>query len=58
MPRDGALVRLSGADPLNLVGTIVPGQRIPALRSRSVSYRDGLPVEAAELPSSLRSARP
>jgi ATP-dependent Lhr-like helicase len=58
MPRDGTLVRLSGADPLNLVGTIVPGQRIPALRSRSVAYRDGLPVEAAELAGGLRSARP
>jgi ATP-dependent Lhr-like helicase len=46
--RSGELVRLSAADPLNLVGIVLPGARVPALRTRSVSYRDGLPVEAAE----------
>ncbi len=66
LPRLGELVRLSGADPLNLVGTIVPGERIPALRGREVVYRDGVPVAPAELParplgrrnsSSLRTGR-
>jgi ATP-dependent Lhr-like helicase len=36
-------VQVSGADPLNLVGIITPGSRIPALRTRRVVYRDGLP---------------
>ncbi len=45
--RTGELVHLSAADPLNLVGIVLPGARVPALRTRTVSYRDGLPVEAA-----------
>jgi ATP-dependent Lhr-like helicase len=43
--RSGELVRISAADPLNLVGIVVPGARVPAVRSNSVVYRDGLPVE-------------
>jgi len=46
--RTGEVVRLSAADPLNLVGIVLPGARVPALRTRSVTYRDGLPVEDAE----------
>jgi ATP-dependent Lhr-like helicase len=37
----GALVNVSGADPLNLVGIVVPGPRVPALASNRVLYRDG-----------------
>jgi ATP-dependent Lhr-like helicase len=40
-PRDGALVRLSACDPLNLTAVILPGPRVPALRANVVSYRDG-----------------
>ena len=43
LERSGEIVRLSAADPLNLVGVVTPGPRIPALRSRHVIYRDGLP---------------
>ena len=32
---------LSAADPLNLVGVVLPGPRIPALGTNSVSYTDG-----------------
>jgi len=42
--RNGELVRLSACDPLNLIGTIVPGPRIAAVRTNYVVYRDGLPV--------------
>jgi ATP-dependent Lhr-like helicase len=41
---DGAWVSVSGADPLNLVGIITPGARLPALTGNRVLYRDGLPV--------------
>ncbi len=41
----GEVVTLSAADPLNLVGVIVPGERIPAISGRTVSYRDGAAVE-------------
>ena len=43
-PQGGAWVAVSAADPLNLVGTILPGTRIPALASNRVLYRDGLAV--------------
>jgi len=40
----GAFISLSGADPLNLVGVLSPGARLPALTGNRVLYRDGLPV--------------
>ena len=41
---DGALVCISGADPLNLVGTILPGARVPSTANTRILYRDGLPI--------------
>jgi ATP-dependent Lhr-like helicase len=41
---EGALVCVSGADPLNLVGALVPGDRVPALTSSRLLFRDGVPV--------------
>jgi ATP-dependent Lhr-like helicase len=38
----GERVVLSAADPLNLVGIIVPGERIPAISGRTVTFRDGV----------------
>src|SRR6202167_5117841 len=35
-------VVIAAADPLNLVGIIVPGERIPAISGKSVTFRDGL----------------
>ena len=43
-PRTGEVVRISAADPLNLVGIVTPGPRVPALRTNSVTYVDGLPT--------------
>jgi ATP-dependent Lhr-like helicase len=42
--RTGALVSVSGADPLNLVGILTPGARLPALTGNRVLYRDGVPL--------------
>ncbi len=39
-PLDGETVRLSAADPLNLVGIVLPGPRIPAVAAHSVVYTD------------------
>jgi ATP-dependent Lhr-like helicase len=54
LPRRGEIVQLSAADPLNLVGILTPGARVPAVSSRRVAYRDGLPIapdgEATEAP--------
>jgi ATP-dependent Lhr-like helicase len=35
---------LSAADPLNLVGILVPGERVPAISGNSVTFRDGAAV--------------
>ncbi|HXM60419.1 MAG TPA: DEAD/DEAH box helicase [Terriglobales bacterium] len=45
MPPSGETITLSAADPLNLVGILVPGERIPAISGRSASFRDGVAVE-------------
>jgi ATP-dependent Lhr-like helicase len=42
----GEVLTISASDPLNLIGIIVPGGRVPAISGRTVSYRDGVPVEA------------
>ncbi|HRO60648.1 MAG TPA: ATP-dependent DNA helicase, partial [Burkholderiaceae bacterium] len=41
---DGVLIGLSGADPLNLVGVLSPGARVPSLTGNRVLYRDGIPI--------------
>jgi len=46
MPPNGETVTISAADPLNLVGIVVPGERVPAISGRVVSYRDGVALEA------------
>ncbi|MEE8580737.1 MAG: DEAD/DEAH box helicase [Myxococcota bacterium] len=56
LERKSEIVRLSAADPLNLVGILTPGSRIPALRTGEVIYRDGLPVASREQ-GALESAR-
>src|SRR5208282_4355073 len=45
-PASGEWVSLSGADPLNLIGILTPGQRLSALTANRVVYRDGLPIAA------------
>ena len=37
---------MSAADPLNVVGTLLPGARIPALAGNRVLYRDGVALAA------------
>jgi ATP-dependent Lhr-like helicase len=43
-PRDGSLVSVCGADPLNLVGHLLAGARVPNLAGARILYRDGAPV--------------
>lgn len=52
LPSAGETITISAADPLNLVGIIVPGERVPAISGRSVSYRDGVAAEAEQAPQS------
>jgi ATP-dependent Lhr-like helicase len=39
---------VSAADPLNLVGIVTPGSRVPALRGNRVLYVDGRPIASRE----------
>jgi ATP-dependent Lhr-like helicase len=43
-PETGALLSLSGADPLNLAGVLTPGPKLAALTGNRLLYRDGLPI--------------
>jgi ATP-dependent helicase Lhr and Lhr-like helicase len=40
----GGPLMLSAADPLNLIGIITPGQRLPALPGNRLLLKDGVPV--------------
>ena len=42
LPMNGERLTIAAADPLNLVGIVVPGERIPAISGRSVTFRDGV----------------
>jgi ATP-dependent helicase Lhr and Lhr-like helicase len=45
--RTGETVSISAADPLNMVGIVLPGARVPALRTNTITYVDGVPEDAA-----------
>ena len=47
-PKDGALVSISAADPLNLTGVITPGRHVPSQFKNRILYRDGVPVAVKE----------
>jgi ATP-dependent Lhr-like helicase len=40
----GQFVAVSGADPLNLLGILTPGPRVPSLTGNRVLYCDGIPI--------------
>ena len=45
----GEPVTLSAADPLNLVGIVIPGARVPALSKQQILLRDGVFVASAQV---------
>ncbi|HEV7733808.1 MAG TPA: DEAD/DEAH box helicase, partial [Candidatus Binatia bacterium] len=49
--RDGIpeTVVVAAADPLNLVGIVVPGARVSPLAHEVIAWRDGAPIEVGEL---------
>lgn len=49
----GEEITISAADPLNLVGVIVPGERVPAISGKTLTFRDGVPIGAQELAGAL-----
>ncbi len=45
MPNTGAMIVLSAADPLNLVGILVPGERVPAISGKTVTFNEGVVLQ-------------
>jgi ATP-dependent Lhr-like helicase len=41
---DGSMISVSAADPLNLLGIVIPGARLSPAASNRVLYRDGIPI--------------
>ncbi|HYM91763.1 MAG TPA: DEAD/DEAH box helicase, partial [bacterium] len=46
---DGETAAVAAADPLNLVGIVLPGPRVPVTSGHVIVYRDGLPVASGPL---------
>jgi len=44
IPASEETVTLSAADPLNLVGIVIPGERVPTLSGKLITFRDGTAV--------------
>jgi ATP-dependent Lhr-like helicase len=49
---DSVEIQVAAADPMNLAGIVVPGERVASVPGRSVTYRSG----AIVLDESIRSA--
>jgi ATP-dependent Lhr-like helicase len=47
-PASGALIVISGADPLNLVGIVSGDERVPALSGTRLAFRDGVALAVME----------
>jgi len=47
-PGSGEVVTVTAADPLNLVGIVVPGEKVAANSRQFVSFRDGVVVEESQ----------
>ncbi len=60
-PDGSDVTTVNASDPLNVVGTLVPGVRTPAVRTREVTYRAGVPDEGGVVsasPGALRGQSP
>ncbi|CAG9234467.1 Lhr family ATP dependent helicase [Paraburkholderia tropica] len=43
---DDETVCIAAVDPLNLVGSVLPGEKVPAVAGNRLAFRDGVPVAA------------
>ncbi|HEY6104198.1 MAG TPA: DEAD/DEAH box helicase [bacterium] len=50
-------VVISAADPLNLVGIILPGAKVPAASGQAIAFRNGVPLDVAPLGALLSRLR-
>ena len=56
LPPSGETIAVSAADPLNLVGILVPGERVSATSGRFVAFRDGVALPPEERPGIISMA--
>jgi ATP-dependent Lhr-like helicase len=54
---DEEKITISGADPMNLIGILIPGERMPAVPGRSLVYRDGIVLGGDPEAKLLHNAR-
>jgi ATP-dependent Lhr-like helicase len=47
-PPSGETITLSAADPLNLIGILVPGERVPAISGKTIALHDGVAIQEQE----------
>jgi len=45
---DASIIAISAADPLNMLGILLPGPRLPQAASNRLLYRDGVPIAVLE----------
>src|SRR5438034_1301148 len=50
----GETIPVSAADPMNLVGIVVPGERVPANSGRTVAFRGGVVIPNGERAAVIR----
>ena len=50
-------ILLSAADPLNLIGILVPGDRVPSVSSRHIMFTDGATINFEEVDINKLPAR-
>jgi ATP-dependent Lhr-like helicase len=56
-PDERETVVVSAADPLNLLGILFPGPRLPPFSGRAIAYRAGIPIATGDLASILAHLR-
>ena len=50
-------ITVAGADPMNLAGILIPGERVAAAPGRSVVFRNGMVEESDAVPRAVRVVR-
>jgi len=55
VPEGADLVVVSAADPLNLVGILLPGSRVSPFSGMAIAHRNGAPVDVGPLGAMMRS---
>ncbi|HEU4635837.1 MAG TPA: hypothetical protein VFS41_06635, partial [Edaphobacter sp.] len=53
-----AIVTVAGADPMNLVGVVLPGDRVASVPGKQVTYRDGRVHDPSAPTATLSSSIP